>query len=208
MVQLITAENRSTYNWQMRSMFEERKKIFIDLYGWNLPVLDGRYEIDQFDAEDPVYFLIADVDGSHLGSLRLLHSDRPHILGSIFPELCEDDVPAGPHIYEITRLCLSRGLRAADRLVVRNQLITAMTEYAVLQGIEALTGIVEIGFLSQVLAMGWRCMPLGLPRKIDGSIGGAFRIDIDAHTIQGLRTTGIYNPTILRTKSAVARIAA
>ena len=51
----------------------------------------------------------------HLGSLRILRTDRPHILGDVFPMLCEGEVPVGPEIRELTRLCLSPDLRAADR---------------------------------------------------------------------------------------------
>ncbi|HWU72384.1 MAG TPA: acyl-homoserine-lactone synthase, partial [Sphingomonas sp.] len=35
----------------LRRMFEARKEVFVDLLGWDVPVLDGRYEIDQFDDE-------------------------------------------------------------------------------------------------------------------------------------------------------------
>lgn len=35
-----------------RSMFEERKRVFVDLLGWDVPVLARRYEIDQFDDDE------------------------------------------------------------------------------------------------------------------------------------------------------------
>src|SRR3546814_5947244 len=33
----------------MRAMFAARKEVFIDLLKWDLPVLAGAYELDQFD---------------------------------------------------------------------------------------------------------------------------------------------------------------
>ena len=33
----------------LRSMFEDRKSVFVDLLKWDLPVLDGRFELDGFD---------------------------------------------------------------------------------------------------------------------------------------------------------------
>jgi len=33
----------------LRAMFAARKEVFVDLLKWDLPVLDGRFEIDQFD---------------------------------------------------------------------------------------------------------------------------------------------------------------
>ncbi|GLJ00718.1 hypothetical protein Sbs19_45390 [Sphingobium sp. BS19] len=40
-----------------RSMFEERKRVFVDLLGWDVPVLARRYEIDQFDDDEAVYIV-------------------------------------------------------------------------------------------------------------------------------------------------------
>src|SRR3546814_1687161 len=33
----------------LQSMFADRKRLFVDLFGWDVPVFDGQYEIDQFD---------------------------------------------------------------------------------------------------------------------------------------------------------------
>ncbi|OYW44965.1 MAG: autoinducer synthase, partial [Novosphingobium sp. 12-63-9] len=46
-----------------RSMFEERKRVFVDLLGWDIPILAGRYEIDQFDDDEAVYIVITDDSG-------------------------------------------------------------------------------------------------------------------------------------------------
>src|SRR4051812_20664559 len=89
----------------LKSMFEARKRVFIDLLKWDVPVLEGRYEIDQFDDELATYLVVADTAGAHLGSARLLKTTRPHILDTLFPELCSGDPPRGPNILEITRFC-------------------------------------------------------------------------------------------------------
>ena len=96
-----------------RSMFEERKRVFVDLLGWDIPILAGRYEIDQFDDDEAVYIVITDDSGEHCGSARLLRTDRPHILDTIFPHLCEDGPPTGPAVREITRFCLARPVARA-----------------------------------------------------------------------------------------------
>ena len=36
-------------NHTLRAMFEDRKSIFVDLLKWDVPVLDGHFELDQFD---------------------------------------------------------------------------------------------------------------------------------------------------------------
>src|SRR3546814_19037277 len=78
----------------------------------------GRFEVDQFDDVHARYLVLTDRQGSHLGSARLLDTRRPHILGELYPELCEVEVPSGSSISEITRFCLDRRLRAPVRLIV------------------------------------------------------------------------------------------
>jgi len=175
----------------LRSMFAARKSVFVDLLKWNVPVLADRYEIDQYDNVHATYLILADPDGTHLGSARLLPTTRPHILGDFYSDLCENAPPQAPDIQEITRFCLDRRLRAAERRQVRDTLVTALVDHALAHGITAYSAIAEMGWLQQILAFGWNCMPLGLPRRIDGTMLGAVRIDIASDTKALLAERGI-----------------
>lgn len=188
---VVDAINRGAAAPLMRAMFAARKKVFVDLLNWDLPVLDGRYEVDQFDDLDAVYLILADVDGGHLGSARLLPTVRPHILDTLFPMLCEEAPPRGPDIFEVTRFCLGCRLGAARRRQVRDALVMALAEHALARGIRAYTGVAEIGWLQQILAFGWHCRPLGLPRTVGGRMLGALRIDISEETPALLRRAGL-----------------
>jgi acyl-homoserine lactone synthase len=179
----------------LRSMFEARKRVFVDLLKWEVPVLEGRYELDQFDDEHAVYLVVRGAAGEHLGSARLLQTVRPHLLDTLFPDLCAAAPPRGPQVREITRFCLDRRLPSRRRLAVRNRLVSALADYALARGIATYTGIAEIAWLQQILAFGWRCQPLGLPRERDGKMLGALRIDITADTPALLARSGIYTPT-------------
>lgn len=178
----------------LAAMFEARKQVFVDLLGWDLPVLAGRFEIDQYDDRQARYLIIADHDHRHLGSARLLPTTGPHILGDLFPGLCEVPVPRGAAIHEITRFCLGRGLGATRRREVRNALVLALVRHALDTGIATYTGVAEMSWLQQILAFGWRCRPLGLPRRIDGRLLGALRIDITPDTPALLARSGISAP--------------
>ena len=178
----------------LQAMFEARKKVFVDLLKWDVPVLNGRYEIDQFDNEDAVYLIVADSAGQHLGSARLLPTSKPHILDSLFPNLCAGEPPRGPNCLEITRFCLGRNQNARERLETRNRLVSGLAVYALENRISAYTGVAELAWLQQILAFGWRCRPLGLPQLIGGRTLGALRIDIDAETPAMLAANGIFNP--------------
>lgn len=178
-------------------MFAARKRVFVDLLGWDVPVLDGRYEVDQFDDEHAAYLIVSRADGGHAASARLLRTTRPHILDSLFSELCASPPPRGPDILEITRFCLDRGRGARERLEGRNLLISALVEYALRNGVAAYTGVAEMGWLQQILAFGWRCRALGLPRPAGSTMLGALRIDISGETPALLAANGIYRPVPL-----------
>jgi acyl-homoserine lactone synthase len=194
MVDVVVARNRAQFNMQLDSMFEDRKNVFVDVLRWDLQLTKGRLEIDQFDDDHAVYLLISDPSGNHMGSIRLLRTDRPHILGDIFPYLCAGEIPKQHKAMEITRLCLCPSLPALVRLRIRNRLISGMVDYALFHGIKTFTGIVTERFLSQVLVMGWRCEPLGAPQMVCGTKIVAFRIDVDTNTPHLLDETGIYVP--------------
>ena len=44
----------------LRAMFEARKRVFVDLLKWDVPVLDDAYEIDQFDTPVASYLVRRD----------------------------------------------------------------------------------------------------------------------------------------------------
>lgn len=174
------------------SMFEARKEVFVDLLKWDVPVIDGRFEVDQYDDEHALYVIVADAQGEHLGSARLLQTTRPHILLDLYPQLCRGAVPRSIRTLEITRFCLGRRQRASERRETRNRLVSALVSVALERGIERFTGVAELSWLQQILAFGWDCRPLGLPRQHDCGVLGALSISITAQTPALLAQNGIW----------------
>lgn len=177
----------------VRAMFEDRKSVFVDLLKWDVPVLEGRFELDEFDNEQATYVIIADAAGDHLGSARLLPTTRPHILGTLFADLCAAPPPVGPPVFEITRFCLSRRQNAQSRRRTRNQLVSALVWHALETGIETYTGVAELGWLQQILAFGWDCRPLGAPRPHAGGLIGALAIAVREDTPALLAANGVWD---------------
>jgi N-acyl-L-homoserine lactone synthetase len=188
MVDVVTANNRFKYEGQLHAMHADRKRIFVDGLKWEIPVVDGAYEIDQFDNDDAVYLLSLDAaKKTHLGSVRLLPSSKPHLLGDVFPMLCDAGVPRGDDIWEITRLCTAPQLRGREAWLVRSHLAVGMVEFALLYGISRYTCVAETSWLSSIMAVGWECEPLGLPKELNGESVGALVINITPATLQLFR---------------------
>ena len=191
MIQLIHHAAEPLEHGVLRRMFAARKQVFVDLLKWDLAVVDGRYEIDQFDHEDARYLVVTDGAGGHLASARLLPTTRAHLLGSIFPALCEDAPPTGADVFEITRFCLDRSLAARGRRDARDRLVTGLVDHARACGIRSYSAIAGIGWFQQILAFGWRCRPLGLPQAMGGETLVALEIAIEADTRDRLAAAGI-----------------
>jgi acyl-homoserine lactone synthase len=177
----------------LKSMFEDRKSVFVDLLKWDVPVLDGRFEVDEFDNEHATYIVVAGDRGDHLGSARLLPTIRHHILGALFPQLCAAPPPRGPSVFEITRFCLSPRQNARGRRRTRNQLVSALALYALERGIGTYTGVAELGWLQQILAFGWDCRPLGAPVQLECGLLAALAIEISPDTPRLLAENGIWD---------------
>jgi len=193
-------------NHTLKAMFEDRKSVFVDVLKWDVPVLDERFELDQFDDEHATYIIIADEGGDHLGSARLLPTTRPHILNSLFLHLCSGPVPAGQAVFEITRFCLSRRQCASSRRLTRNRLVTALAWHALQTGIRTYTGVAEVAWLQQILAFGWNCRPLGAPSLEACGRIGALAIEITPDTPELLASNGIWDialePCVTMAKAA------
>ena len=173
------------------AMHADRKRVFVDWLGWDVPHRDG-LEMDAYDDEHAVYLVAVDATGGHLGSVRLLETERGHILADLFPTLCDGPVPRGPRIREITRMCVSPGCPPDDRLAVRKALATALVRHAHATGLEGYTAVTDLGFMSRVVAAGWKCRALGLPSEIGGQPVAALMIQIDQASIAELRSAGTY----------------
>jgi N-acyl-L-homoserine lactone synthetase len=173
MLHIVTAANRSKYDALCDSMYRDRKIVFIDRLGWGLEVSEGEREIDQFDTPDAVYVIEADSERRHLASLRLLPTTKPHLMSDVFPFLCEGEVPRGPDIWELTRLCVRLDLPKSEQQRLRGIVWHGALRYAFSVGIRKFTGVTHAQFLSAVLASGLDVEPLGLPQNYAGATIGA-----------------------------------
>lgn len=182
----------------LSAMFEARKRVFVDMLGWQVPVINDAFEIDQFDGPHAAYIVIGGPDGSHRASARLLPTLRPHILANLFPALCSEIIPSRGDIWEITRFCIEPKLDRRERRTARNELVSAIARHSVSSGIASYTAVAVPGWFRQIAQFGWRCRALGPVKRIGEEDLIAMRIDINTDTIERLTESGIYTPSAYR----------
>lgn len=200
MIRLVNSSNRAESAATLDAMHADRKSVFVDRLKWSVPVVDGRYEIDQFDDAHATYLIATEPStGDHLGSVRLLDTQRPHLLGDLFPMLVDGDVPRGPDVREVTRLCTSPRLADLEgHQSIRQRLATALIEYGLTVGIARYTMMTHMAFLPQLLATGWDVEPLGLPREVGGQMLAAVAVNVHASTLHLFRHKFELSAPVLR----------
>ena len=162
MVFIVNAENRHWFERDLLEMHQQRRRVFVEGLGWPLP-LDGAMELDQYDGEDVIYLLVKDDPDARLrASVRLLRTDRPHPLLDLFQGLCDNGVPQGTDVWEISRFCTNPGLASRrDRLALLWEIICGSLETALLFDIERLTFVANRALRPLALNCGWEVLPLG-----------------------------------------------
>lgn len=180
------------------AMLKDRKIVLMDRLGWDLQSPDGLHEIDEYDGDDTLYLIVHQPEtGRHLGSVRLLPSTGPHLLGDKFAHLCADGVPRGADVCEITRLVTTPGLNRAEALQVRRQLSIALFEHALAAGITRYTMVTHLPWLPSLLSIGWDAEPLGMPHGDGVNAVAALQIFVNEPTLQRLRAAWAMHQPVL-----------
>ena len=90
-------------------MFRLRKEVLFDQKGWDVKIVDGQFEIDEFDRDDTVYLLSLDERGNLMAACRLLNTVYPHMMSGPFKPMFPDVDFQSPVIWEATRWTARHG---------------------------------------------------------------------------------------------------
>lgn len=200
MIDLVLPESRIGFAGPLMQMHRDRKRVFVDQLGWDLPLRGSWLEIDDYDNDHAVYLLARSPDdGAHLASLRLLPTTQPHMLQRLFPMLCAGPVPTGEHIWEISRLVAApAGASGTSILKMHRLLALALIEFATLNDVSAFSLVIEAHRLPALLAVGWPVIPLGLATQFEGQWLQALRIDVVAGALETMRARFGIRQSVLR----------
>jgi acyl-homoserine lactone synthase len=201
MILVADAGSRGRFAAELAAMHRQRKTVFVDRAGWNIPVVADR-EVDRYDLlEDTVYLLAKEeLHGPLLASARLLTTTGPHLMQALVPDCHRAALPSGPAVREASRFCTAPGLAGrSQRLALLWQIICGVMELALAQGVDQVIFAANRGLLPLALKCGWDAQVVG-PTLSDGD--DEVTAVAAAITRKGLRNVrdwhGIAGPVIKR----------
>ena len=183
MIHAISALNRHLYDDVLEQHFRLRHEIFVEERKWEtLRRPDGR-EIDSYDNEDTIYLLA--LDGRRVvGGHRLYPTTKPSMMGEVFPHLASvRGYPVDPLIWEWSRYFIVRDRRDG---ILNLQLMAAVQEFCLDQGIAQVSAIMETWWLPRFHEAGFVVTPLGLPALVENAWTMAATIDVRQETLDAL----------------------
>ena len=190
---VVDQATRAREHVALRSMFAARKRVFVDLLKWDLPVLAGTVEVDRRDGPGATYLIVAAADGEHRASAGLL-PEPPAALGSFGDRIFEPGA-RGSGVAEVTHFCLSPDIDADGRRRARDQLLYGLVDHALAQHIHRFVGIAERRWARPIEDLGWTCRRLGAVHSDCGRDLVGIAVDVDATTPARLADAGIARPT-------------
>ena len=186
---LINAENRHLYGRELEDLFRARKQIFVDGFGWDLPLTPEGLEIDRYDDDRTQYVVGFDTQDNVVMSLRLRPADDGSILGDIFGHSVDPAVRplTDGKTWEATRgFCLEFG-RKPWNMQRKGACMAAPFEILQAQGADRLVAFTDVRMFNWVVNMGWPMTVLGDSVHYGEGAGFALEVEITDQVIRDMR---------------------
>jgi N-acyl-L-homoserine lactone synthetase len=187
MIHVVNCSNRHLYRAQIWSMYQERKRIYVDGHGWTeLMSFDGA-EVDDFDDERAVYLMALGPTGELWGAQRVRPTDDRCILVDKFPHLIGPGQPQlkGPEAWESTRIFSVQNYRGSTPLFPL--LATAGVEVALDAGARRIVAFTNVENYPHMTNGAAEFHLTGLPHRYRYGVMVGMRLEIDEQALQRLR---------------------
>ena len=147
-------------------MFRERGSVFKEKLGWSLRTDEAGREMDEYDGLNPLYNIVTDEAGRHLGSTRLMPTTGRTMIADHFANLTDGVPICSAAIWEVTRFFVSpsAGRRAAPALM------WAGCDLALRSGVEFYVGVTGAHMVRVFSACGWAPEVIGRGESAEGEI--------------------------------------
>ena len=149
-------------------MFHDRRAQFKEALGWNLAVDALGREIDEYDLLNPLYVILRDPDGRHLGSSRVLPTTGRTMIADHFADLTDGVEIESPVIWETTRFFIAR--RGAESRRNAAALMWAGCQLGLRAGVQFYVGVTAAHMVRVFAACGWPAEVIGRRTDPEGEI--------------------------------------
>jgi acyl homoserine lactone synthase len=196
MIRVISGYERRKYAREMEAFHQIRKRVFFDKFGWQVPVINS-WEIDGYDAMDPVYLLSLNEADQVVAGLRLLPTMGFNMLNDTFPELLpEAKRIESPLIWEASRFCIDSemdiqiGPKRIHRAIA--ELGLGVNELAMRIGLSHVVAVYDACLHRHLQRVGCAGEPIGPPKRIGNCIALAVFYEVgEAAAARTRRASGI-----------------
>ena len=205
MIRLVPGSHRADFPQEIAQMHEIRKRTFHDRLHWQVKTLRN-WEIDEFDALNPLYLLSIGDDGNVRGSLRLLPTTGPNMLADVFPELLPDGMRIeSATIWESSRFSVDQEAAAerSENLLNRTtgELLTGIVEVGLLAGLTEVVSVYDAMFARILKRANCAAELIGKPARLGDIMGYAALFEISERMLGNLRKAAGITEPVLEEKS-------
>lgn len=178
-VTTLSFENMHNHGELFANMLRARHQTFIVQNRWDLPEANGM-EFDQYDTPASRWVTVHD-NGHVMAGVRLtptthrcgiytymIRDAQRGLLDTIPADLLDRPAPVARHIWESSRVFVSREVPAKLRFRVQMQLIAEMVRSARDMGATELIGIIPENSPRLARRVGLDCIPAGRVLEFDG----------------------------------------
>ncbi len=212
MIRLISGSQRTQFPREIAQMHEIRKRTFHDRLNWQVRTLRS-WEIDEFDALDPLYLISIGPNGNVRGALRLLPTTGPNMLADVFPELLPDGMRIeSATVWESSRFSVDQEAAAerSENLLNRTtgELLIGIVEVGLIAGLTEVVSVYDAMFARILKRANCPAELIGKPARIGKVMGYAALFEISERMLENLRkASGINEPVIEQASFAQLAVA-
>ncbi len=172
MIKIIPGEWRERFPRLIDEMHKLRRSVFYERLRWQVTIIN-RWEVDGYDALNPLYVLSLDEHERVIGGLRLPPTTGFNMLNDTFPQLLPDGARIqSPLIWESSRFTVRMtGDRAVDFPVISRataELGMALNEIGKAAALTHIVTVYDAAMHRMLRRVGCAGEPLGPPQMISG----------------------------------------
>ncbi|MEM8658277.1 MAG: acyl-homoserine-lactone synthase [Pseudomonadota bacterium] len=142
------------------TMFRDRASQFIDRLKWDLRTDDSGWERDDYDRMNPLYVILAQPNGDHGASMRVMPSLGRTMVNDHFKHLNHGIAIRAPFIWECTRFCLAPDL-GTEAKSYAGTLMLAGQELGLRFGLTRALGVYDARMTRIYKGIGWEPQFIG-----------------------------------------------